>query len=33
MYRVRYKYIVRAAKALVTSEPIAGWQNIADFGR
>ena len=27
------KYLARAAKALVTSEPIAGWQNMAEFGR
>ena len=25
-----YKYLARAAKALVVSEPIATWQNIAE---
>ena len=27
-----YKYIERAAKALVASEPIVAWQNMAEFG-
>ena len=27
------RYPIRAAKALVISEPITGWQNMAEFGR
>ena len=28
-----YKYLKRAAKTLVVSDPIVMWQNIAEFGR
>jgi len=27
------KYLERAAKALVISEPMVAWQNMAEFGR
>ena len=28
-----YKYLKRAAKALIVSKPIIAWQNIAEFGK